>query len=69
MDVQRAYACPPPGPNTAHFAAVFLTAAHEAQLEHVVTLSQWLSVGAAGELHERSRRPGELHDGYPWGIA
>lgn len=42
-DVQRAYVCPPPGPNTAHFAAVFAAAAHEAQLEHVVTLSQWLS--------------------------
>ena len=30
-------------PTTAHFAAVFAAAAHEAQLEHVVTLSQWLS--------------------------
>ena len=39
-DVQRAHVCPPPGPNTADFAAVFVTAAHEAQLEHVVTLSQ-----------------------------
>ena len=42
-DVQRAYVCPPPGPNTAHFAAVFVAAAQEARLEHVVTLSQWLS--------------------------
>lgn len=42
-DVQRAYVCPPPGPHTAHFAAVFVTAAQEARLEHVVTLSQWLS--------------------------
>ncbi|OUR62171.1 hypothetical protein A9Q74_06920 [Colwellia sp. 39_35_sub15_T18] len=42
-EVQRAYVCPPPGPNTAHFASVFVTAARESQLEHVVTLSQWLS--------------------------
>lgn len=42
-EVQRAYVCPPPGPNTAHFASVFITAARESQLEHVVTLSQWLS--------------------------
>ena len=67
-DVQRAYVCPPPGPNTSHFAAVFAAAAHEAQLEHVVTLSQWLSApdhlastterrGCLIDSSQRSRRP------------
>ncbi|MEM0948735.1 MAG: NmrA family NAD(P)-binding protein [Pseudomonadota bacterium] len=41
--VQRAYQCAPTAPNGLHFNAVFTAAAHEAQIEHVVTLSQWLS--------------------------
>ena len=41
--VQRAYQCAPTAPNGLHYNAVFTAAAHEAALEHVVTLSQWLS--------------------------
>lgn len=41
--VQRAYQCAPTAPNGLHFNAVFTAAAHEADLEHAVTLSQWLS--------------------------
>lgn len=41
--VQRAYQCAPTAPNGLHFNAVFTVAAHEAKLEHVVTLSQWLA--------------------------
>lgn len=41
--VQRAYQCAPTAPNGLHFNAVFTVAAYEARLEHVVTLSQWLS--------------------------
>lgn len=43
QDVQRAYQCAPTAPNGLHFNAVFTAAAYEARLEHVVTLSQWLS--------------------------
>lgn len=41
--VQRAYQCAPTAPNGLHFNAVFTAAAYEAEVEHVVTLSQWLS--------------------------
>ncbi|KPA21127.1 NAD(P)H azoreductase [Shimia sp. SK013] len=41
--VQRAYQCAPTAPNGSVFNAVFTAAAYEAQLEHVVTLSQWLA--------------------------
>ena len=41
--VQRAYQCAPTAPNGLHFNAVFTVAAHEARIEHVVTLGQWLS--------------------------
>lgn len=41
--VQRAYQCAPTAPNGLHFNAVFTAAAYEAGIEHVVTLSQWLS--------------------------
>ena len=41
--IQRAYQCAPTAPNGLHFNAVFAAAAHEAGLEHVVTLGQWLS--------------------------
>lgn len=33
----------PTAPNGLHFNAVFTAAVHEARLEHVVTLGQWLS--------------------------
>ncbi|MEM6496630.1 MAG: NmrA family NAD(P)-binding protein [Pseudomonadota bacterium] len=41
--IQRAYQCAPTAPNGLHFNAVFTAAAYEAGIEHVVTLSQWLS--------------------------
>lgn len=41
--VHRAYQCAPTAPNGLHFNAVFTVAAHEARLEHVVTLGQWLT--------------------------
>lgn len=41
--VKRAYQCAPTAPNGLHFNAIFTVAAHEAELEHVVTLGQWLS--------------------------
>lgn len=41
--VQRAYQCAPTAPNGLHFNAAFTVAASEAELEHVVTLGQWLS--------------------------
>ncbi|MEM9332212.1 MAG: NmrA family NAD(P)-binding protein [Pseudomonadota bacterium] len=41
--VQRAYQCAPTAPNGLHFNAIFTVAAHEADLEHVVTLGQWLT--------------------------
>lgn len=41
--IQRAYHCAPTAPNGLHFGAVFAVAAHEARIEHVVHLSQWLS--------------------------
>ena len=41
--VKRAYQCAPGAPNFLHFNAVFAAAAYETGLEHVVTLSQWLS--------------------------
>ena len=41
--VQRAYQCAPTAPNGLHFNAAFTVAAAEAELEHVVTLGQWLT--------------------------
>lgn len=41
--VQRAYHCAPAAANGLHFGTVFTVAAREARIEHVVTLSQWLS--------------------------
>lgn len=41
--VQRAYLCAPTAPNGLHFGAVFVTAANEAKVEHVVSMGQWLS--------------------------
>jgi NAD(P)H dehydrogenase (quinone) len=42
-DVQRAYFCPPYDPYMIQGAIAFAVAAKEAQLEHVVGLSQWLA--------------------------
>ncbi|MCP4319718.1 MAG: NmrA family NAD(P)-binding protein [Hyphomicrobiales bacterium] len=41
--MQRAYHCAPTAPNGLHFSNVFTVAAHENKIEHIVTLSQWLS--------------------------
>jgi uncharacterized protein YbjT (DUF2867 family) len=41
--VTRAYQCAPTAPNGLHFNAVFTAAAYQSGIEHVVTLSQWLS--------------------------
>ncbi len=41
--MQRAYHCAPTAPNALHFGSVFAIAAHEAKLDHVVLLGQWLS--------------------------
>ena len=41
--IQRAYHCAPTAPNGLHFSNVFCVAAHENGVEHIVTLSQWLS--------------------------
>lgn len=42
-DMSRAYQCAPTAPNGLQFNAIFTAAAHEAKLEHVVNLGQWLS--------------------------
>ena len=41
VDVQRAYYCPPMGPNLLHGAMLFALAAEEAGLETVALMSQW----------------------------
>lgn len=41
-DVQRAYFCTPVHKNTLYKTATFVSAAEEANLEHVVYMSQWL---------------------------
>lgn len=51
--VQRAYQCAPTAPNGLHFNAVFTAAAYEAELEHVVTLGQWLSAAGHPSLFTR----------------
>lgn len=43
IGIKRAYHCAPTAPNGLHFSNVFAVAADEHRLEHVVTLSQWLS--------------------------
>lgn len=51
--MQRAYQCAPTAPNGLHFSAVFTAAAHEARLEHVVTLGQWLTAADHPSLFTR----------------
>ena len=41
--VQRAYFCAPVAASALHYGMVFAAAAHEAGLEHVVLMSQWLA--------------------------
>lgn len=53
VGVQRAYQCAPTAPNGLHYNAVFTAAAHEAQLEHVVTLGQWLAAADHPSLFTR----------------
>ncbi len=48
-----AYQCAPTAPNGLHFNAVFTAAAHEARLDHVVTLGQWLSAADHPSLFTR----------------
>ncbi len=43
VGVTRAYHCAPAAPNPLYYYAAFTAAAYEANLEHVVTLGQWLS--------------------------
>jgi uncharacterized protein YbjT (DUF2867 family) len=42
-DVQRAYYCPPFDPYMIQGAVAFAVAARQSRLEHIVSLSQWLS--------------------------
>ncbi len=51
--MQRAYQCAPTAPNGLHFNAVFTAAAHEARLEHIVTLGQWLAAADHPSLFTR----------------
>ncbi|WP_369333639.1 NmrA family NAD(P)-binding protein [Ciceribacter ferrooxidans] len=51
--VQRAYERAPITPSGLHFNAVFAAAAYEAELEHVVTLGQWLSAANHPSLFTR----------------
>jgi uncharacterized protein YbjT (DUF2867 family) len=41
--VQRAYLCPPWGPDLLHVVSTFAVAAREARLESIVALSQWIA--------------------------
>ena len=43
VGVKRAYQCAPAAPNALQFNVIFTVAAYEAELEHTVTLSQWLA--------------------------
>ena len=52
-DVQRAYHCPPTGPDGLYFTSVFAVAAAEARLEHVVSQAQWLSAPDHRSLYTR----------------
>jgi uncharacterized protein YbjT (DUF2867 family) len=53
--VQRAYFCPPLEPGTLRRAALFAVAAHEAKLEVVVSLSQWLVDPLHLSVHAREK--------------
>jgi NAD(P)H dehydrogenase (quinone) len=53
--VARAYFCPPLEPGTVRRAALFAVAAHEAKLEAVVHLSQWLADPIHPAAHAREK--------------
>jgi uncharacterized protein YbjT (DUF2867 family) len=55
QDVDRAYFCPPLEPGTLRRAALFATAAREAQLEAIVQLSQWLADPIHPAAHAREK--------------
>ncbi len=56
-DVQRAYYCPPLDPYALQGAVTFAIGAKEAQLEHVVGLTQWLaSPSHPGQSHLKFSR-------------
>lgn len=58
--IQRAYQCAPTAPNGLHFNAIFTAAAHEAGIEHVVTLSQWLASADHPSLFTREVYLGDI---------
>lgn len=58
--IKRAYQCAPGAPNGLHFFAVFAAAAYEAELEHVVTLSQWLASAGHPSQSTRDTYTGEI---------
>lgn len=51
--VQRAYYCPPFGPNTLHSSMLFAVAAEEAGLEAVAALSAWNPHPSHPSIHQR----------------
>ncbi|WP_448005317.1 NmrA family NAD(P)-binding protein [Agromyces bauzanensis] len=51
--VQRAYFCPPLLPGLLDKAAIFAEAAHDADLEYFVAMSQWLAEPAHPSIHTR----------------
>ncbi|HTA93188.1 MAG TPA: NmrA family NAD(P)-binding protein [Polyangiaceae bacterium] len=54
-DVTRAYFCPPLEPGTLRRATLFAAVAHEAKLEVVVALSQWLADPLHPAVHAREK--------------
>jgi NAD(P)H dehydrogenase (quinone) len=53
--VVRAYFCPPLEPGTLRRAALFAAAAHQAKLEAVVQLSQWVADAVHPAVHAREK--------------
>lgn len=64
-----AYQCAPTAPNGLHFNAVFTTATFEADLDHVVTLGQWLSAADHPSLFTRETYLGDLLIRMPQGMT
>src|SRR3981189_1777821 len=55
--IQRAYYCPPLDPYMIQGAVAFAVAAKESRLEHIVGLTQWLSIPSPPALIPRPPRP------------